>query len=1075
MEDLSKEIQLLKNRVSELESKNFNAFGRSYTSIGNSNSDFLIKTKGQIKIQWGQKFIDLIKDGKINVDAKFIYKENSVGVKDGIYVIGNDIILKIGDQEINLIGETGNTYVSFQNKQEATPEQKYIALNNIGFIYKNINDIDLQNGIVYVESDQKLYTILNGNISEFTVKFPNPYNKQFVIQKSDQDKGSLLILGKGIENSLAFDSFYIYESDNGVYMDSNGSIYFRLFNNEKVIINEQDTVFNNEVVSQMFKSKGATNNSGFRLYVRDNQSTLEIDNLVVRNSKEEQTFDLYPIKWYYKNNLINSYIINDDNTLTLNLKYKNEFEIGNKLYTYSSIVENGICNQELITLKVINVKDNSIIVETESTVQNINNKEIFLISVDGQTITTLKRNRNNIDLIENDQTSILRIGELDQLQLLNSNDQPIVGYGLYSKQSAFSEAQYIKDYVLSSDDNSSKFASTEWVKENAVKIERILESGTKIATINDIDLYAPPEFTLNISTNYDETNGVHIATINGQKLYAPISKEESGGDINSYWDLTNNFLVNNTGEGVKINGIADVNNYINTQTTYSSKYILKNYTHSIDSSSEGIITTPKEYSKIEMSDSGYIKLGVRSSDTEYSPYINIGNGSVNVLKDIVIYENNKLQIGNVCLCYDKTNNALYIQKQDGTDANFYTTGWLSAFGAKEGTSSEGTSNIVISNIYNENDRVKIATISGTANGTIDLYAPLNSNSGTADSYWTLSNRQLVSNYTIKVNGNSIINGTIECDNNIYIGNSNNTESKYIWLGYRGLLFEGANSDNTYYGALVTHNQHTQKAILARFYESYNAFNKIGIGNNYVSNIFPPPSNALEVEGSIYATANITVDNYAKIGTTNYAQIQNGSIELYHDTPFIDFHYNKSTSDYTVRLIANEDGVLYLNSATTDAKLRIGNAYLCFDYTNNALYVTGQDGAQINFYATGNVAGFSGLDGSVSELANLDIIGRLTAASINVDIIESAGTLQLNSGSGCDIVLNGIATVDPDGWIVAPYIAANNRLHVEQGGKLSIGSTAADHGITDVYADGSYVYITINGKRYRFTPSSTTTV
>ena len=86
---------------------------------------------------------------------------------------------------------------------------------------------------------------------------------------------------------------------------------------------------------------------------------------------------------------------------------------------------------------------------------------------------------------------------------------------MYSKQSAFLEAQYIKDYVLSSDDKSSKFASTEWVKENAVKIERILESGTKIATINDIDLYAPPEFTLNISTNYDETNGVHIATING--------------------------------------------------------------------------------------------------------------------------------------------------------------------------------------------------------------------------------------------------------------------------------------------------------------------------------------------------------------------------------------------------------------------------------------------------------------------------------------------------------------------------------------------------------------------------------
>lgn len=211
-------------------------------------------------------------------------------------------------------------------------------------------------------------------------------------------------------------------------------------------------------------------------------------------------------------------------------------------------------------------------------------------------------------------------------------------------------------------------------------------------------------------------------------------------------------------------------------------------------------------------------------------------------------------------------------------------------------------------------------------------------------------------------------------------------------------------------------------------------------------------------------------------TGRYTQFgEGGDIELSHPTPFIDFHYGCSTADFTSRLIAAEDGVLMIQSATTDPALRIGNAYLRYDLTNNALYVTGKDGAQINFYATGNVAGYSGLDGSVSELTNLDITGKLTAASINADIIESAGTLQLNSGSGCDIVLNGNATVDPDGWIVAPYLAANNRLHVEQGGKLSIGSTAANHGITDVYADGSYVYITINGKRYRFTPSSTTTV
>ena len=40
-------------------------FGKTYTTIGSSDSNFLIKTKGDFKIQWGGKFIDVIKDGKI--------------------------------------------------------------------------------------------------------------------------------------------------------------------------------------------------------------------------------------------------------------------------------------------------------------------------------------------------------------------------------------------------------------------------------------------------------------------------------------------------------------------------------------------------------------------------------------------------------------------------------------------------------------------------------------------------------------------------------------------------------------------------------------------------------------------------------------------------------------------------------------------------------------------------------------------------------------------------------------------------------------------------------------------------
>ena len=162
--------------------------------------------------------------------------------------------------------------------------------------------------------------------------------------------------------------------------------------------------------------------------------------------------------------------------------------------------------------------------------------------------------------------------------------------------------------------------------------------------------------------------------------------------------------------------------------------------------------------------------------------------------------------------------------------------------------------------------------------------------------------------------------------------------------------------------------------------------------------------------------------------------------------------------------------------THDNGLHIGNAYLRWDSTNNALYVTGADGAQINFYATGNVAAYSGLDGSVSELANLDITGQLTAARVNIGANsslyeDSNGQLNISAGEG--LYIGGIAThFDQDGWL---YLTSQNELQLTDGAILRIGSAAANHGITDVYADGTYVYITINGMRYRFTPSSKTAV
>jgi hypothetical protein len=47
-------------------------FGRVFDSVGSSSSDLLLKTKGQVKVQWGNKYIDLIKDGNVNYPKEII-------------------------------------------------------------------------------------------------------------------------------------------------------------------------------------------------------------------------------------------------------------------------------------------------------------------------------------------------------------------------------------------------------------------------------------------------------------------------------------------------------------------------------------------------------------------------------------------------------------------------------------------------------------------------------------------------------------------------------------------------------------------------------------------------------------------------------------------------------------------------------------------------------------------------------------------------------------------------------------------------------------------------------------------
>ena len=455
-------------------------FGRSYNQYGDSNSDVIIKTKGQVKIQWGSKFIDLIKDGKIAIDSSFIFKVkdiSKIGVKDGIYVVGKEVYLKVGDATINLVGEVGNTFVSFMEGQETTSTDKYNAMINIGFIYKSLNEVNdtsLQNGVIYIESEQKLFLVKDGTLSEFKVNIPSPFVEPFIIQKSDGSKGALVVKGTGSANSVAFDSFWIYTEYNNGIIDASNGIVIKVGESDKVTIDSSSVQINTDLITNMIKSPSVTADSGFRLYCINNESVLEVDRVIERSSKystdNSPSNVIYPEYWLLNNKIIKTAALYDNTIgnnqqevtsksttiLDLTLFQECTYKVGDILCIYKqqdievdtgqkdeegNPITNIISSYARVELEVISVSGKQIQVKCsdtldQDTINNFVGRFIFLIKpADNKAPIRLKN--NTIDIVEyGDKSNNIRsesvktrIGDLSSLK---DGETTLEGYGVYT-------------------------------------------------------------------------------------------------------------------------------------------------------------------------------------------------------------------------------------------------------------------------------------------------------------------------------------------------------------------------------------------------------------------------------------------------------------------------------------------------------------------------------------------------------------------------------------------------------------------------------------------------------------------
>lgn len=212
-----------------------NMFGSTYSPLGDTNCDLLLKCRGKVKIQQGNKFIDLIKDGQLNISSSVIFDSSQVGNNDGIYIVNDKVYIKSGSKQIEL--NSGNTQVT-------TPTNN--SSNNTS---SNDNS--------------------SNNISE---------TKESVEQ----------IIG-GLDNLYSPTPTYIIQEGSDLYI---------VLNNQKLAtFNFKSTTFNNEVISNTFKCgscKLYTYNGESYLYIDNidvkNDNTLKF---IVQNLTDTQKQQIF--------------------------------------------------------------------------------------------------------------------------------------------------------------------------------------------------------------------------------------------------------------------------------------------------------------------------------------------------------------------------------------------------------------------------------------------------------------------------------------------------------------------------------------------------------------------------------------------------------------------------------------------------------------------------------------------------------------------------------------------------------------------------------------------------------------
>ena len=492
-------------------------FGRTYETVGNVSGDLLLKTRGGIKVQIGSSFIDLVKNGKINVDIDIIKEASSKDniINNGLYLIKDVLYVKYQDTILPLSSNTGENQVSYLPQLNITQEQKIQAQKNIGIYYDTLEEAqqNVNNGYFYIK-ERGIYVINNQTLDQ--VLTLNYLNSNEINLSSAQFNN--LYVGKAFlqENQLSLNSD------------------FELFLKSQKLLNISNSAFT--IYNSLLSSSIKDINGIFQLYVdsTSGESYLKVDHIICSDNSKDYQANLCNTQYYINNgnNVIKYINISETKVITLYLKYQVQYNPEDILHvefdkdTYDFIIEsyNSQNNTAVVTLNDPSLDPSNI---SQQTICYYKPKNTSLI---GFTI------QNNTITYGNDSSKTI-LGTLpgklpltngfysdcavtkNQILISPKLDNPNLINIVFKKSNNFPKLE--EGWELPKEDNSQKLATTKWVNSNKYTLSIatsntlggiIVGNGLSITSTGVLSVGG----TLTTISNNVSTNTNDIATLKSQ-------------------------------------------------------------------------------------------------------------------------------------------------------------------------------------------------------------------------------------------------------------------------------------------------------------------------------------------------------------------------------------------------------------------------------------------------------------------------------------------------------------------------------------------------------------------------------